>query len=61
MEGVLPKNPFIIEKSIASNGKIEEAFFQRDGALVLKIRNEKQVAVLMKTDKLMDGTKIEIR
>ncbi|XP_055589511.1 uncharacterized protein LOC129741754 [Uranotaenia lowii] len=60
-ENVLPKNPFIVGRSIEKYGKIEGAFYEKgQGWYVLKIRNKDQSRELMKLTELTDGTPIKI-
>ncbi|XP_058448897.1 uncharacterized protein LOC131428855 [Malaya genurostris] len=59
----LPKNPFIIGKSVESfvGGPIESAKSEDQGKkYLLKIRNPAQVAKLLTLTKLFDGTEVEV-
>ncbi|XP_049294396.1 uncharacterized protein LOC125769636 [Anopheles funestus] len=58
----LPKNPFIIEKSLTSfAGNIEPcSYIEKGTKLLVKTRNQKQFEKLQLLDKLIDDTKITI-
>lgn len=59
---LLPKNPFIVSKSIQQLcGKIENAYVENKGtSMVLKVRSRKQAATLLKMTQLFDKTQIVI-
>ncbi|KAL1402726.1 hypothetical protein pipiens_019666, partial [Culex pipiens pipiens] len=59
---LLPKNPFIVSKSIQQHcGKIDNAYVEGKGtSMVLKVRGKRQVTALLKLTKLIDGTEIDI-
>ncbi|XP_058839623.1 uncharacterized protein LOC131695121 [Topomyia yanbarensis] len=62
-EGSLPKNPFIVGKSIETTcgGKIESAHTEERGSkYVLKTRSVEQARKLMRMNKLMDGTEVVV-
>lgn len=60
-EGNLPKNPFIVESSVVkAAGKICDAYLNKTGNVVMKIRNPKQVESLLKLEKLEDGTEVKV-
>ncbi|XP_065076660.1 uncharacterized protein LOC135700168 [Ochlerotatus camptorhynchus] len=56
----LPKNPFLIRKSVEQiAGKIEGGFPDNGGArYTLKVSNPEQVKALLQMDKLTDGTPV---
>lgn len=59
---LLPKNPFIISKTIKQHcGQIENAYSEQKGtSMVLKVRGKRQVTSLLSLTKLIDGTEIDI-
>lgn len=60
-DGILPSNPFIIEKSVVKQvGKISDAYKSKDGSLIMKVRNVNHVEALLQLKTLIDGTKINI-
>ncbi|XP_055589691.1 uncharacterized protein LOC129741902 [Uranotaenia lowii] len=58
----LPKNPFVVSKSLdQSIGKIEAAYTEQNGTkYVIKTRSSKLAAKLTQMSELIDGTKIRI-
>ncbi|XP_055612696.1 uncharacterized protein LOC129759315 [Uranotaenia lowii] len=58
---VLPKNPFIVGRSVEQRCKVEGAFYERNqNWYVLKLRNKEHGRELFKLTKLMDGTPVKI-
>lgn len=61
VEGSLPTNPFIVEKSVTQlAGKVNDGYMTKDGSLVLKVRNPKQAGTLLQMDKLIDDTRVKV-
>ncbi|XP_055611915.1 uncharacterized protein LOC129758441 [Uranotaenia lowii] len=58
----LPKNPFLISKSIdQSIGKIDAAYTENNGTkYVIKTRSEKLATKLIQMTELIDGTKVKV-
>lgn len=60
-EGKLPSNPFTIARSVKEQvGAITAAYRDKDGHLVIKVRNDKKAAKLMELNKLIDGTEVKV-
>ncbi|KAL9694896.1 hypothetical protein quinque_014181 [Culex quinquefasciatus] len=60
-EGKLPTNPFTIARSVKEQvGAITAAYRDKDGHLVIKVRNDKKAAKLMELSKLIDGTEVKV-
>ncbi|XP_055613727.1 uncharacterized protein LOC129760161 [Uranotaenia lowii] len=58
---VLPKNPFLVGRSVEQIGKVEGAFYEKSqNWYVLKLRNKEKSRELTKLTKLIDGTPIKI-
>ncbi|XP_055605870.1 uncharacterized protein LOC129754039 [Uranotaenia lowii] len=58
---VLPKNPFIVGRSVERYGKVKGAFYEKNqGWYVLKIRNKNLRTELAKLTNLDDGTPVKI-
>lgn len=60
-EGKLPKNPFLIAKSVKEQvGSISAAYRDKDDHLVIKVRCAKKAAKLLLMKELIDGTKVMV-
>lgn len=57
----LPSNPFTLAKSVqATVGTITEAYRDKDGHIVLKVRGDEKVRKLQRLTELIDGTKVVV-